>query len=75
MKKVGIIGHFGGKENFSDGQTVKTKVIFEELKKISGFKLYTADTYYIKKNPLNLLWQTIQCVANCKDVFVLLSKK
>lgn len=28
-RKIGIIGHFGGKENILDGQTIKTRVFAE----------------------------------------------
>ena len=31
-KTVGIIGHFGGKKVFLDGQTIKTKILYEELR-------------------------------------------
>ena len=31
--KLGIIGHFGGNKKFLDGQTVKTKILYEELEK------------------------------------------
>ena len=31
MSKVGIIGHFGGREKFLDGQTVKTKTLYQEM--------------------------------------------
>ena len=31
MKNVTIIGHFGGDEVFTDGQTVKTQNLYKEL--------------------------------------------
>ena len=40
-RKIGIIGHFGGKENILDGQTIKTKILHEELSK--ACLLYTSD--------------------------------
>ena len=73
-KKVAIIGHFGGKENFLDGQTVKTKVLFEQLEKTGKYDLYKVDTYYKTHNPVKLLWQTLYCLIFYKDVFVLLSR-
>ena len=30
-KKIAIIGHFGGSENLLDGQTIKTKILYDEL--------------------------------------------
>ena len=32
-RKIGIIGHFGGKENILDGQTIKTKFYMENCQK------------------------------------------
>ena len=72
-RNVGIIGHFGGKENFLDGQTVKTKILYEELKNATNWKFVLVDTYYKKKNPLKLIFQTLHCLFSCKDIFVSLS--
>lgn len=30
--KIAIIGHFGGNEERLDGQTIKTKILYDELK-------------------------------------------
>ena len=40
MRKLAIIGHFGGGNNFFDGQTVKTVTLYEELKK-TGLNIET----------------------------------
>ena len=72
-KKIAIIGHFGGEENFLDGQTVKTKILYSELKKKTDYKIYTVDTYYNKKSKLRLFFQLIKSICNCRDIFVLLS--
>ena len=37
--KLGIIGHFGGNKKFLDGQTVKTKILYEELEKKTNWKI------------------------------------
>lgn len=75
MKKnrIGIIGHFGGDKNFYDGQTIKTKTLYEELIKTGRFELITADTYYIKTLPIKLLWQTLMCLCKCENIIILLS--
>ena len=72
--KIAIIGHFGGKENFYDGQTIKTKILYEELAKATDWKIKKVDTYYKRKNPLKLLIQTLAAGFTCKDIVVLLSK-
>lgn len=73
FKKIAIIGHFGGKETFLDGQTVKTKVLCAELEKTGNYEIYKVDTYYKKHNPVKLLWQTFYALLFWKDIFVLLS--
>jgi glycosyltransferase involved in cell wall biosynthesis len=70
-KRVAIIGHFGGKENFLDGQTIKTKAIYEELKKIEGLRIKKVDTYYKDHNMLKLLLDFAVAVFTCRR-FVLL---
>lgn len=72
-RKIGIIGHFGGKENILDGQTIKTKILYNELDEATNWKIIKVDTYYKKKNPIKLLVDTFKCLFNTKDIIVLLS--
>lgn len=72
-KKIAIIGHFGGNEDFLDGQTIKTKILYDELVEATNWKITKVDTYYKKRNPLKLLVQTIKALFSTRDVIVLLS--
>ena len=72
-RKVGIIGHFGGPENITDGQTVKTKILYTELLQATDWEITIVDTYYKKKNPLKLAWDSIKCMVMTRDIIVLLS--
>lgn len=72
-KVVSIIGHFGGGEFFLDGQTVKTKILYEELSQATEWEIQKVDTYYKKSNPVKLLWQTLGALWKSKDIIVLLS--
>lgn len=74
MKKIGIIGHFGGREEFFDGQTVKTKILNDELLATGNFEIYKVDTYYVKKNPLKVFLQTLKSMFSCDSVIVLIGK-
>ncbi len=74
-KKIGIIGHFGGAQNSLDGQTIKTKVFYDELKKRGFDDIFCVDTYYNKTNKFRLMLDTLKCLVSCKTVVVLLSKK
>lgn len=73
-RKIGIIGHFGGKHNFLDGQTVKTKVFYEELKKRGFSDITCVDTYLNKMNKISLLIKSLRCLMSCDIIIVLLSK-
>ena len=74
IKEIAIIGHFGGNEEILDGQTVKTKILYNELKNATGWKIKKVDTYYKSKKPLKLLWDTIKCLLTTKHIIILLSR-
>ena len=71
-KTITIIGHFGWKKEFLDGQTVKTKILYEELSKNTKWKIIKVDTYY-KKRPIKLAIQTLNAIVKSKDIIILLS--
>ena len=72
-KTISIIGHFGGKEEFLDGQTVKTKILYDELNLKTKFKIIKVDTYYKNKKPLKLIYQTLIAIMKSNDIIILLS--
>lgn len=72
-KRVAIIGHFGGKEGFLDGQTVKTRTLYDELNKKTNWDIQRVDTYWKSTRPIKLLFQTLFALITRKDVIVLLS--
>ena len=71
-KKIGIIGHFGGGHDFLDGQTVKTKILYDELKS-RGLDICCVDTYYNNTNKVKLLLDSLKCILRCKKIIILLS--
>lgn len=71
--RIGIIGHFGGKEKFNDGQTVKTIAIYDALKRYGFEDVDKIDTYYIKKNPFVFMAQFLSGLFGDKKYIVLLS--
>ncbi len=72
-KKIGIIGHFGANQNILDGQTIKTKILYDELKNISDLQILKVDTYYKKERPLKLLIDTFVCLFKTRNIIILLS--
>ncbi|MEK4228817.1 glycosyltransferase family 4 protein [Solibacillus sp. FSL H8-0538] len=72
MYKFGICGHFGGGQEFLDGQTVKTKILTEELKQEFGStEVKVVDTHGWKKNPINLFKECLFLIKNCENIIVL----
>ena len=72
-KKIAIIGHFGGNENILDGQTIKTKILYDELLNATKWEIVKVDTYYKSKHPIRLLVQSLMVLITTKDIIVLLS--
>ncbi len=70
--KIGICGHFGGKHNFLDGQTVKTKIVCDALcEKHGQTNIKKVDTYNIKKRFVSVFLGTIGLFFSC-DACVML---
>lgn len=72
-KKVAIIGHFGGTENILDGQTIKTKILYDELKTATNWSIKKVDTYYKNKKPFKLLLSTFMTLFSTRSIIILLS--
>ena len=73
--RIGIIGHFGGYKNFTDGQTVKTLSLYEALmdSKINDCKIDKIDTFFVKNNILLFSWHFFKCILFDKKIIALLS--
>lgn len=72
--KIAIIGHFAEGQEFFDGQTVKTRILYDELKKETNWKIKKVDTYRKKSNPVKLLIDTVIAIVLYKDIIILLSR-
>lgn len=71
--KLGVIGR--SSMQLCDGQTVKTRMLIDALKKkYPDAELFVADTYNYKKRMLPLLKDIFQCMKHSDIVFVLLSR-
>lgn len=72
MNKIGICGHYGGNNNFLDGQTVKTKIITKELEKEFGDnEVKKVDTFGGKRRLVPILLNLISLVGSCKNIIIL----
>lgn len=71
MKKVTVIGHFGMGHVFLDGQTVKTKIITDELQKQLGEQqVLQIDTHGGWKTLLKAPFQVFHALKNTKNVLI-----
>jgi len=69
MKRITIIGKFFGGASVSDGQSVKTKILTEELERIFGAEqIGQIDTIGWKKHPFSLVIQSIRAVQKSSNV-------
>lgn len=73
--RIGIIGHFAFGHQILDGQTVKTKILYDGLESHNdtNTKIYCVDTYDNKVNKVRLLLKSLICVLTCKSIIILLS--
>jgi len=70
--KIGICGHFANGYNLINGQTIKTKILTEELaKQIGEDQVITIDTYNWKSNPLSLFLKCFTLTKDSENVIVL----
>lgn len=70
--KISILGHFGEGENLLNGQTVKTKIITEELQNQFGKEnVLKIDTHGGWKTLLKAPLQVLSALKNSKNVLIL----
>ena len=72
MKKITIIGLFCEEIEISNGQSVKTRIVTQEIEKALGRdQVVRVDTFGWKKNPLKLFANCISAVQNSSNVMFL----
>ena len=71
-RKVCIIGRIAPGVELFDGQTIKTRVLYDELISKTNWKVFVVDTYN-KKRKIRLFLKSIFLLFRCRDVFVSLS--
>ena len=72
MKKVAVIGHFGFGQEALDGQTVKTKILTEELcRRFGQSDILQLDTHGKWKMLLKSPFQVLKALRSCRNVIIL----
>lgn len=73
LNTIGIIGRVS--ETLCDGQTVKTRILMDELRaRYPKSEIFVAHTHDFKRHPLKRLRQVVQCLKRSDAIFVLLSR-
>lgn len=71
---IGIIGRVADGKNIVDGQTVKTRLLRNELKKkLPDAKIISADLYNYKKRAIFVFFSVLYCFLKCENIFLLVS--
>lgn len=71
MKKVCVIGHFGFGKELLNGQTIKTKIVTEELERQLGKKqVMKIDTHGGVKSLLKMPFQTFSALKKCDNIII-----
>ena len=74
-ERIAIVGRMAKGAELLDGQTVKTKVLCEELRRcFPDTEQVWVDTYQYRKHALPILRETFRAFATCDHIFVLLSR-
>ena len=72
MKKVAIVGHFAFGKEFLDGQTVKTKILAQELERVYGTKnVKKIDTHGNKLKMMLSVVKSVFSMLTCKNIVIL----
>lgn len=74
-KRITVIGHFAGSRNLYDGQTIKTRMIFNLLKENKDYFLNLIDTYKWRQKPFSLFMKAINAVRKNDVVIFLPARK
>ena len=73
--KVGIIGHFGFGLDLANGQTIKTKIVSDVIKKAVDGSICYVDAHGGIKAVLPVLFGCIKLLRQCDNVFIFLTEK
>ncbi len=73
-RRLAIIGHFGGGKDYFDGQTIKTKTLYDELIRAGVKDIVKVDTWFNKTSKLRLLADTAKAIMRCDTFILLLSR-
>ncbi|QLY39826.1 glycosyltransferase [Hujiaoplasma nucleasis] len=72
LMRIGVCGHFNSGKNAIGGQTIKTRIITDELKKVYGEQnISIVDTSDWKKKPIKLFFKSLMLAIKSKHIIIL----
>lgn len=72
MKKIGVCGHFGIGMELFNGQTIKTKIVTNELKRIFGNEnIFITDTHGGIKSFPSMLINSFRMFFKCENIVIM----
>ena len=76
MSRVSIIGHYGFGKNLLNGQTIKTKIVTQELRKELGeSEIETIDIANGKRQLLKLFFDSKKALKNSSNIIMMPTEK
>lgn len=69
--KITIVGHLAQGQNLNDGQTVKTRNLYEQLKKMYHESVFYVDTYNYKAHPFKLFGDCMNAIKTSNYIIIL----
>lgn len=74
MKKVAVIGHFGIGLDLANGQTIKTKIVTEEVEKYCNEKAMIIDAHGGVKAIIPVIIGSVKSLIQCKNIILMLTE-
>lgn len=74
MSRVAVIGHFGIGLNLANGQTIKTKIVTEEVEKFCNEKAVLVDAHGGVKAIVPVIIGCIKALKSCDNIILMLTE-
>lgn len=75
MYEIGVIGHFASDLPLHDGQTVKTRELFNYISSNYSSKIYKFDTHNVTKNIFKLVYGIKYLLKHSKKIIIIMSSR
>lgn len=74
MSRVAVIGHFGIGLNLANGQTIKTKIVTEEVERYCNEKAMLVDAHGGAKAIIPVILGCIKALKHCDNIILMLTE-